>query len=95
MATQTSSLIGVDLTGAGGTTQLFALGTMATGDQASIWQYVLVTSTLVTGTVVNINSAGTAKVMMTAMLTGVGTGVQLGWTGGEKGRVGRRKPKTK
>jgi uncharacterized protein DUF4203 len=25
----------------------------------------------------------------------IGTGVQLGWTGGEKGRVGRRKPKTK
>ena len=79
MANQTSSLIGVDLSGAGGSTQLFALGTMAMGDQASIWQYVQVTSTLVTGTVVNINSAGTAKVMMTAMLTGVGTGVQLGF----------------
>jgi hypothetical protein len=25
----------------------------------------------------------------------IGTGVQLGWTGGEKGRVGRRKQKTK
>lgn len=25
----------------------------------------------------------------------IGTGVQLGWTGGEKGRVVRRKPKTK
>jgi hypothetical protein len=25
----------------------------------------------------------------------IGTGVQLGWTGGEKGRVGRKKPKTK
>ena len=25
----------------------------------------------------------------------IGTGVQLGWTGGEKGRVGRRRPKTK
>mgnify|MGYP001601952006 CR=1 FL=1 len=79
MATQTSSLIGVDLSGAGGTTQLFALGTMATGDSASIWQYIQATSTLVTGTVVNINSAGTGKVMMTAMLTAVATGVQLGF----------------
>jgi Domain of unknown function (DUF4203) len=25
----------------------------------------------------------------------IGTGVQLGWTGGEKGRIGRRKPKTR
>jgi uncharacterized protein DUF4203 len=25
----------------------------------------------------------------------IGTGVQLGWTGGEKGRIGRRKAKTK
>lgn len=29
------------------------------------------------------------------VLSLIGTGVQLGWTGGEKGRVGRRKPKTK
>jgi hypothetical protein len=29
------------------------------------------------------------------VLSLVGTGVQLGWTGGEKGRVGRRKPKSK
>ena len=79
MATQTSSLIGVDLTGTGGTTQLFALGTVATGDSASLWQYIQATSTLVTGTVVNIGAAGTGKVMMTAMLTGIATGVQLGF----------------
>ena len=29
------------------------------------------------------------------VLSLIGTAVQLGWTGGEKGRVGRRKPKTK
>jgi len=29
------------------------------------------------------------------VLSLIGTGVQLGWTGGEKGRVGRKKPKTK
>ena len=79
MATQTSSLIGVDLSGAGGTTQLFALGTLASGSGGSTWQYVQATSTLVTGTVVNIGAAGTARVMMTAMLTGIGTGVQLGF----------------
>jgi hypothetical protein len=29
------------------------------------------------------------------VLSLIGTGVQLGWTGGEKGRVGRKKPKAK
>ena len=29
------------------------------------------------------------------VLSLIGTGVLLGWTGGEKGRVGRKKPKTK
>lgn len=79
MATQTSSLIGANLGGTGDTTQLFALGTRANGDQGSVWEYVEVTSTLVTGKIVTVGPNGTAKVMVTAFLTAYPTGIDLGF----------------
>ena len=79
MATQTSSLIGANLGGTGDTTKLFALGTRAEGSQGSVWEYVEVTSTLVTGKVVTVGPNGTAKVMMTAFLTAYPTGIDLGF----------------
>ena len=77
MATQVSSLIGADLSGIGGSTALFALGSVAYGTQGSEWQYVEVTSTNVTGKVLTVNPNGTAKVMMSAMLTANATGIDL------------------
>ena len=78
MANQTSSLIGVDLSGLGGTTQLFALGTVCQGTDGSTWEYIEVTSTHVTGKIVIINRPGTGKVALPAMLTANATG---GWFG--------------
>ena len=77
MATQTSSLIGADLTGLGGSTALFALGSVAFGTGGSEWQYVEATSTLVTGKLVIINSAGTAKVLTSARFTAFASGVDI------------------
>ena len=79
MATQVSSLIGVDLSGVGGTTQLFALGSIAYGTGGSEWEYIYVTSTHVTGKVVVINQNGTGKVALPAMLTAYGTQAQFGF----------------
>ena len=77
MATQTSSLIGADLSGLGGSTALFALGSVAFGTGGSEWQYVEATSTLVTGKLVIINSAGTAKVLTSARFTAFASGVDI------------------
>ena len=55
MANVVSSLIGVDLSGVGGTTQVFALGTPALGSMNSEWAYVEATATFVTGEIVLIN----------------------------------------
>lgn len=77
MANQTSSLIGADLSGLGGSTQLFALGTVAFGTGGSEWQYVEVTSTLNTGKLVIINSAGTAKVLTSARFTAFASGMDI------------------
>mgnify|MGYP001608701935 CR=1 FL=1 len=79
MATQTSSLIGADLSGLGGTTQLFALGTIAQGSAGSEWEYIEVTSTHVTGKIVVINQNGTGKVALPAMMTANGTQAQFGF----------------
>ena len=79
MATQVSSMIGVDLSGVGGTTQLFALGTLAYGTGGSEWEYVEVTSTHVTGKVVIINQNGTAKVALDSLMTANGTQGQFGF----------------
>ena len=77
MATQTSSLIGADLSGLGGTTQLFALGSVAFGDGGSEWQYVEVTSTLNTGKLVVIGAGGTAKVLTSGRFTAFASGVDI------------------
>ena len=69
MAFSTSSMLGVDLTGVGGSTQLFALGTPVRGSDDSYWSYVEATATFVTGEIVLINQAGTAKTCISANLT--------------------------
>ena len=79
MATQTSSLIGADLSGLGSATALFALGTVAYGTGGSEWEYVEVTSTHVTGKIVIINQNGTGKVALPAMMTANGTQAQFGF----------------
>lgn len=77
MANQTSSLIGADLSGLGGATALFALGTVAFGTDGSEWQYVEVTSTLNTGKLVVIGAAGTAKVLTSARFTNFASGMDI------------------
>ena len=95
MANVTSSLIGVDLSGVGGSTQLFALGTPCLGTGASEWAYVEATSTFVTGEIVIINGYGTAKTLISSALTGVAGGYDLGFcqnviNQGEFGWVAKR-----
>lgn len=95
MANQTSSLIGADLSGLGGSTQLFALGTPAFGDGGSEWCYVEVTSTLNTGKIVLINNAGTAKVLTSARFTAFASGMDIAFAQnqinqGEFGWVAKR-----
>ena len=70
MATQTSSLIGASLTGANSdATALFALGSVAEGTNGTRWEYVQATATFVTGEFVLLNAFGTAKTLLTALLT--------------------------
>lgn len=95
MANQTSSMIGVDLSGLGGTTQLFALGTPALGSGGSEWQYVEATSTFITGEIVLVNPTGTAKTLITSLLTAGSEGYEIGFVQsllnqGEFGWVARR-----
>lgn len=95
MATSVSSIIGVDLSGVGGTTQLFALGTPASGSNSSEWCYVEATSTFVTGEIVLINQSGTAKTLISSLLTANSDGYDLGFcqnviSQGEFGWVARR-----
>lgn len=95
MANVISSLIGVDLSGAGGTTQLFALGTPSDGSNRSMWAYVEATATFVTGEIVLINQSGTAKTLISSLLTANTDGYDLGFcqnviSQGEFGWVARR-----
>lgn len=95
MATLTSSLIGVDLSGVGGTTQLFALGTPANGTGNTEWCYVEATATFVTGEIVLVNPAGTAKTLISSLLTAYADGYDLGFcqnviNQGEFGWVAKR-----
>ena len=95
MATVTSSLIGVDLSGVGGTTQLFALGTPALGTLNSEFAYVEATATFVTGEIVLINQAGTAKTLLSSLLTANADGYDIGFcqnviSQGEFGWVAKR-----
>ena len=95
MANATSSLIGVDLSGLGGTTQLFALGTPALGSGGSEWQYVEATATFVTGEIVLVNPTGTAKTLISSLLTAGTEGYEIGFAQnlinqGEFGWIARR-----
>lgn len=95
MAFSTSSILGVDLSGVGGSTQLFALGTGANGSNSSEWAYVEATATFVTGEIVLINQSGTAKTLISSLLTANPDGYDLGFcqnviNQGEFGWVARR-----
>lgn len=78
MAVQTSSLIGANLSGAASdATALFALGTVATGTEGSRWEYVEATSTFITGELVLVNPHGTAKTLISSILTANTDGYDL------------------
>jgi len=83
MATQTSSLIGANLSGAASdATALFALGTRATGTGDSVWEYVECTATFVTGEIVLVGVNGTAKTLISSLLTAYAEGYDLGFCQG-------------
>ena len=82
MPTVNSSLIGASLT-ASDATALFALGTVADATDGGRYQYVEVTSTLVTGELVLILPTGTAKALTTAQLTGGAQGEMIGAAQGQ------------
>ena len=69
MATNVSSMIGVDFNNPS-STALFGLGTETLGTQGSEWTYCIATGTLSTGMIVSIFSAGTAYAFTTALLNG-------------------------
>ena len=73
MAQQTvvSSLIGCNLSSSD-TTALFALGTRVNTTDGGVYQYAEATSTFITGEIVILNPAGTAKTMLTALLASGG-----------------------
>ena len=66
MPSVTSSMIGVDLNNQS-STALFALGTKVFGTGDSEWQYCIATGTLTTGMFVQVNPAGTAQALTTAV----------------------------
>lgn len=76
MPTVNSSLIGANLTGSDATA-LFALGTVADATDGGRYQYVLATSTLITGALVLVQQNGTAQVLTTAQLTGGAGGQRI------------------
>lgn len=95
MANQTSSLIGANLNGVGDTTALFALGTPAYGSGGSEWNYVEATATFVTGEIVLISPTGTAKTLISSLLTAYAGGYDIGFcqnviSQGEFGWVAKR-----
>jgi hypothetical protein len=72
-------MIGVDLSGLSGSTQLFAQGTPAFGSGGSEWQYIEATATFITGEIVLINPNGTAKTLITSLLTAGTEGYEVGF----------------
>ena len=83
MATQTSSLIGATIDGsASSATALFALGTVAFGTDGTKWEYVLATATFTTGELVLVSPNGTAKTCVTARMSTLTQGVDLGFCQG-------------
>jgi len=79
MAYSTSSILGVDLSGIGASTQIFALGTPCQGSADSQWSYVEATATFVTGEIVLINQTGTAKTLISSLLTAGTEGYDIGF----------------
>lgn len=96
MATQNSSLIGANLSGAASdATALFAIGTTATGTGNSLWEYVECTATFVTGEIVLVSPYGTAKTLISSLLTAYAGGYDIGFAqgvlnAGEFGWVAKR-----
>lgn len=83
MATQNSSLIGANLSGsASDATALFARGTRATGTGDSVWEYVEATATFVTGEIVLCGVNGTAKTLISSLLTAYTEGYDIGFSQG-------------
>ena len=78
MANQVSngSLIGCNLSNSDTTAQ-FALGTSVNATDGATYQYAEATATFITGELVFINPAGTAKTLLTASLTANADGVAL------------------
>ena len=78
MATQTvvSSLIGANLSSSDATA-LFGLGTAVNTTDGGTYQYCEATSTFITGELVFVSPAGTAKTLLTASLTANTDGVML------------------
>ena len=75
--TVTSSLIGAGF-GTTDSTALFALGTLAEATNGQTVQYVEATATFVTGEFVLINPTGTAKTLLTSLLTANAEGYEIG-----------------
>lgn len=75
--TSTSSLLGANFNNSD-STALFALGTLVEATNGQTVQYVEATSTLITGELVLINPAGTAKTLLTANLTANAEGYEIG-----------------
>ena len=81
MAVSNSSLIGANFA-ATGTTQLFALGTRASGTDGTVWEYVNATGTFTTGELVTIVPAGTARTFVTAEAVLTATGIDMAFPQG-------------
>lgn len=83
MATQNSSLIGANLSGAASdATALFARGTRAAGTGDSVWEYLEATATFVTGEIVLAGVNGTAKTLISSLLTAYTEGYDIAFAQG-------------
>jgi hypothetical protein len=78
MANQTpvSSLIGANLS-ATDSTALFALGTVCNTDDGARYEYVEATATFITGELVLVNPAGTAKTLISSLFTANADGYDI------------------
>jgi hypothetical protein len=76
-----SSTIGTNLGNSDGATALFGLSSVVMGSQDTEWVYVNAASALATGTVVMINSSGTAN-LLNGTLSTTSTGKQIAFSQG-------------
>ena len=76
-----SSTIGTNLGNSDGATALFGLSSVVMGSQDSEWIYINAASALATGTVVMVNSSGTAN-LLNGTLSGTSTGKQIAFSQG-------------